>query len=51
MPGLTQEELIDIVVALDNEAASCDTEDRAKELRALKWKVFALSIDAPKKGG
>jgi len=44
---LTHAELIDIVVALDNEACrpGCENPER---VRSLKWKVFALSVSAAK---
>lgn len=46
--GLTHDELIRIVVALDNEACSCDDAKEAAKLRNLKWKVFALTLEAKK---
>lgn len=48
MSGLTYDELIRIVVALDNEAASCDDANESATLRALKWKVFALAVETGK---
>ena len=50
MPGLSYDELITIVVALDNEACSCDDAKESEALRALKWKVFALAVETQKKG-
>lgn len=42
MENLTREELLDLIVALDNEAAR-DTV-RADALRNLKWKLFAMMV-------
>lgn len=48
MGNLTYDELISIVVALDNEAASCDNAKDADAARSLKWKVFALAVEVKK---
>lgn len=48
MSKLTYDELISIVVALDNEACSCDDTKEADKLRTLKWKVFALAVEVKK---
>lgn len=48
MSGLTYDELIRIVVALDNEACNGDNAKEAESLRALKWKVFALAVETGK---
>lgn len=48
MGTLTYDELIRIVVALDNEACSCDDQTEAASLRTLKWKVFALTVETEK---
>ena len=44
---LTHAELLDIVIALDTEACRPECADSEKFL-SLKWKVFALSVEAAK---
>lgn len=46
MENLTRDELLDLIVSLDNEAAR-DT-IRADALRTLKWKIFALLVHSEK---
>lgn len=48
---LTADELLDIIVALDNETVRCrGTNDQqwSEKLPNLKWKVFALMVKAQK---
>ena len=40
MEKLTHIELLDIIVALDNQACNCDTSEEAQKYRNLKWKLF-----------
>lgn len=48
MDSLTRDELLNIIIALDNEAASNDNAQEADKFRKLKWKVFALYAEAEK---
>lgn len=49
MDTLTRDELLNIIIALDNEAASNDNVKEAQMFRSLKWKVFALYTEREEK--
>lgn len=48
MDSLTRDEMLNIIIALDNEAASNDNPKEAEAFRKLKWKVFALYAEQEK---
>ena len=48
MDTLTRDELLDILVALDNQACNCDTNAESERFRNLKWKLFPLLVKAEK---
>lgn len=48
---LTADELLEIIVALDNESYhehELGHNERADRVRSLKWKVFALMVEVQK---
>lgn len=48
MENLTREELLDLIVALDNEAAR--RAEAHGPLRKLKWKIFAMMVRMEQEG-
>jgi hypothetical protein len=48
MDSLTRDELLNIIIALDNEAASNEDTGEAAKFRNLKWKVFAIYAEREK---
>lgn len=48
MENLTRNELLDILVALDNQACNCDTDAESQKYRELKWKLFPLLVKLEK---
>jgi len=48
MQNLTRNDLLDILVALDNQACNSDSVAESNKFRALKWKVFAQLVQTEK---
>lgn len=45
METLTRDQLLEIIIALDNEIGRAQS-DKVKGLQELKWKVFAFMVKA-----